>query len=290
MASQGRAAESNHHSTPAIINTDSSASQQGPHVQWPPPSQPPQVFYPPGVMPPNGQFTGYAPLPPGHYPHAQAQPPPAFYYGQGYAESPPRSGGFSWPCRCFLIFLIVIILFLVISRIIIWATLLPRFPIFHVDNMSVTNFDAEANPFRAKWDAKVTVENPNKKLDMYLDKVEGFVNYNDKYDVGFTWKNPMFLESRNKTTMRVVIVTGMSAHYAVPLWIVQDMGRDQKDGAVNFLLKFRVWATLKSRSWSWFRRSLVLYVECDDLNVVFRGGSKNGTLESKDREDCDIST
>ncbi|KAL4339860.1 hypothetical protein GQ457_08G017660 [Hibiscus cannabinus] len=288
----GRGVESNYQTAAATIHVESTtptASQQGPHVPWPPQSQPPQVFYPPGVLPPNGQFTGYAPLPPGYNP--QAQPPPAFYYGQGYAAgSPPRRGGFAWPCRCFLIFLIVIIMLLVVSRIIIWATLLPRFPIFHVDKMSVTNFNADANPVTGKWDTKVTVQNPNKKLDMYLDKVEAFMNYDDKYDVGFTWKKPMFLESKNQTTMRVVITTGTSAHYAVPLWIAQDMGQDKKKGAVNFVMRFRIWATLKSRSWAWFRRSLVLYIECDDLKVQFWGGSKNGTLESKDREDCDIST
>ncbi|PPS12473.1 hypothetical protein GOBAR_AA08178 [Gossypium barbadense] len=163
--------------------------------------------------------------------------------------------------------------------------------VFHVENMHVTNFNTDANPFTARWETEIRIENPNTKLYLYVDGMEVFMNYNDKYDVGFTWINPMFMESKNKTSMQVVINTGESAHHAVPIWIAQDMGKDQKNGGVNFVLKIKVWVTLKSGMWLWFRRSLMLNVECDDLKVNFGNSSREGTLEYiKDREDCYVST
>ncbi|XP_016670105.2 uncharacterized protein [Gossypium hirsutum] len=257
-------------------NTTPTSSQQGPPIQWPPQSHPPQVCYPPAIVPPNAQFHGYNALPPrggyGPYPYPYPYPPPGPYYGQGYIQSEHRHRC-SGACRCFL------------------ATLLPRFPVFHVENMHVTNFNTDANPFTARWETEIRIENPNTKLYLYVDGMEVFMNYNDKYDVGFTWINPMFMESKNKTSMQVVINTGESAHHAVPIWIAQDMGKDQKNGGVNFVLKIKVWATLKSGMWLWFRRSLILNVECDDLKVNFGNSSREGTLEYiKDREDCYVST
>ncbi|MBA0767790.1 hypothetical protein Gotri_016646 [Gossypium trilobum] len=215
--------------------------------------------------------------------------PPQSHPPQGYIQSEHRHPC-SGACRCFLAFLILVIVILLLTKLIIWATLLPRFPIFHVANMHVTNFNTDANPFTARWETEIRIENPNTKLYLYVDGMEVFMNYNDKYDVGITWINPMFMESKNKTSMQVVINTGESAHHAVPIWIAQDMGKDQKNGGINFVLKIKVWVTLKSGMWLWFRRSLMLNVECDDLKVNFGNSSREGTLEYiKDREDCYVS-
>ncbi|MFQ6631906.1 hypothetical protein Gotur_009483 [Gossypium turneri] len=275
-------------------NTTPTSQQQGPPIQWPPQSHPPQVCYPPAIVPPNAQFHGYNALPPGGgygpYPYPYPYPPPGPYYGQGNIQSEHRHPC-SGACRCFLAFLILVIVILLLTKLIIWATLLPRFPVFHVENMHVTNFNTDANPFTARWETEIRIENPNTKLYLYVDGMEVFMNYNDKYDVGITWINPMFIESKNKTSMQVVINTGESAHHAVPIWIAQDMGKDQKNGGVNFVLKIKVWVTLKSGMWLWFRRSLMLNVECDDLKVNFGNSSREGTLEYiKDREDCYVST
>ncbi|KAH1090367.1 hypothetical protein J1N35_017624 [Gossypium stocksii] len=270
----------------------SQQQQQGPPIQWPPQSHPPQVCYPPAIGPPNAQFHGYNALPPGgrYGPYPCPYPPPGPYYGQGYIQSEHRHR-FAGACRCFFLFLVLVVVILLLTKLIIWATLLPRFPVFHVENMHVTNFNTDANPFTARWETEIRIENPNTKLYLYVDGMEVFMNYNYKYDVGFTWINPMFLESKNKTSMQVVINTGESAHHAVPIWIAQDMGKDQKNGGVNFELKIKVWVTLKSGMWLWFRRSLTLNVECDDLKVNFGNSTREGTLEFiKDREDCYVST
>ncbi|XP_022748418.1 NDR1/HIN1-like protein 10 [Durio zibethinus] len=286
---QNKRDQSNHQSS-------SSSDTNNNHQTPPPPSEPPNnqspahgyppaMGYPPQMMYPNAPHPGYPPPPPhgyNHYPYTQ--PPPAFYYSQGYPSSQhDRCSGFA---RGIIAAMILLIVLSCLSSLITWAVLRPQIPVFHVDNMSVSNFNTSSTPFTATWDTNLTLENPNHKLRLYFDRIVGAMFYNEEDSLGSAWLNPIFMDTQTKTTIHAVISANGSAQNAVPIWLAQEMGKDRATGAVSFALRFRVWATFKSGSW--WTRSLILRVLCDDLKVNFVGASGNGALSPGNRDDCEV--
>ncbi|XP_022766057.1 NDR1/HIN1-like protein 10 [Durio zibethinus] len=292
---QNQRDQSDYHSSPSSDTYNN--HQSTPPAPPQPPSQPPNnhqspaqgylpaMGYPPHMMYPNAPYPGGCPPPPhgyNQYPYAQHQAAP--YYNQGYASGPhdPCSGF----VRGIVAAVILLILLSCISSLITWAILRPQVPVFQVDNMSVSNFSTSSNPFTATWDTNLTVENPNHKLRLYFDKIVGAIFYNEEDSLGSSWLNPAFMQTQTNTTIHAVISANGSAQNAVPIWVAQEMGKDRATGSVTFALRFRVWATFKSGSW--WTRSLVLKVLCDDLKVNFVGVSGNGALAPEKRDDCEV--
>ncbi|XVF55841.1 hypothetical protein PTKIN_Ptkin06aG0069100 [Pterospermum kingtungense] len=254
----------------------------------PPPGYPPTTMgYPPQMMYPNAPYPGYPPPHPNPYnQYPYTQPPPASYYNQGYAAPRPD------PCAGFLRGIIAVMIFLIafslLSSLITWAVLRPEAPVLRVDNMSVSNFSTSSVPFTATWDTNLTVENSNQKLRVYFDKILGTM-FHDEEDnlLGASWLNPMFMDVQTKTTMHAMIFSNGSAENPVPIWVAQEMSKERgTTGAVKFSLRFRIWATFKVGSW--WTRSLLLKVECDDLKVNFVGASGNGALVPGKHDDCEV--
>ncbi|XVE96307.1 hypothetical protein REPUB_Repub02eG0210000 [Reevesia pubescens] len=286
---QNKRDQSNHHSSPSSESINNHQSTPPPAAATVPPSTPPNtqspaMGYPPQMMYPNGQYPGYPPPPHGYNQYPYAQPPPAPYYNQGYASTQPdQCSGFA---RGIVAAMILLIVLSCLSSLITWAVLRPEIPVFRVDNMSVSNFNTSANPFTATWDTNLTVENPNHKLRVYFDKILGAMFYDEEDSLGSSWLNPVFIETKTKTTMHAVISANGSAQNAVPIWVAREMAKDRGTGSVTFILRFRVWATFKSGTW--WTRSLLMRVICEDLKINFVGSSGNGALAPGERYDCGV--
>ncbi|XVE61406.1 hypothetical protein DITRI_Ditri06bG0037100 [Diplodiscus trichospermus] len=293
---QSKRGQSNHNSSTSSDGNENHRPRPSPPP--PPPSQPPNnlmpphgyhppMGYPPPMMYPNAPYPGYPPPPPhGYNQYPYTQPPPAPYYNQGYA--PPRHD----PCSGFARGIVAAMIFLIVlsclSSLITWAILRPQTPVFHVDNMSVSNFNTSSTPFTATWDTNLTIQNPNHKLRVYFDKIVGAMFYDEDDTLGSSWVNPIFMDIKTQTTMHVVISANGSAQNAVPIWVAQEMSKERDTGTVSFSLRFRIWATFKTGSW--WTRTLVMRVFCDDLKVNFVGASGNGALAPGKGDDCDVYT
>ncbi|OMO68580.1 Late embryogenesis abundant protein, LEA-14 [Corchorus olitorius] len=252
-------------------------------MQSPPPplphGYPPAMGYPPPpMMYPHG---GYGPpLPPGYSPYPYGHPPPGTVII--YPATPPnRAAACARGC---LAAMIIIVILICLSSLLTWAILRPQTPVFHVDNMSVTNFNT-STPFTATWNTNISVQNPNHKLRVYFDRIMVVVLYDEEDMLGDTWLNPILMETKTNTTVNAVIAVNGSAENAVPIWVSQEMSKDRRElGAVIFSLRFRIWATFKSGNW--WTRSLVMKVSCEDLKVKFDASS--GALEPGKRDDCAV--
>lgn len=293
---QNRRDQSNHQSsTSSDTNNNHQSSppqpppQQQPNNPLPAHGYPPTMGYPPQMYPPNNApYPGYPP-PHGYnqYPYAQA-PPAQYYDNQGYGSSsqPDRCSGF---VRGVVAAMIILIVLSCISSLITWAVLRPQIPVFHVDKMSVSNFNTTSTPFTATWDTNLTVENPNHKLRVYFDRILGATFYKEEDSLGTSWINPIFMDTKTNATLHAVISTNGSAEHAVPIWVAQEMGKERGTGgggSVSFELRFRVWATFKSGSW--WTRNLVMKVSCENLKIDFVGASGNGALAPAKRDDCQV--
>ncbi|XWS66587.1 hypothetical protein CRYUN_Cryun05aG0212500 [Craigia yunnanensis] len=291
---QNKRDQSNHHSsTSSDTNNNHQSTPSSPPPQ--PPSgpvnnrsqahgYPPAMGYPPQMMYPNAPYPGYPPPPHGYNQYPYAQPPPAHYYNQGYAS--PRHDRCSGFVRGIVAAMIILVVLSCLSSLITWAILRPQIPVFHVDNMSVSNFSTSSTPFTATWDTNLTVENPNHKLRLYFDKILGTMFYDEEDSLGSSWLNPIFMETKTKTTLQAIISANGSAQNAVPIWVAQEMGKDRGTGSVTFALRFRVWATFKSGTW--WTKNMVMRVLCEDLKVNFVGTSGNGALAPGKHDDCEV--
>ncbi|KAF8052918.1 hypothetical protein N665_1492s0022 [Sinapis alba] len=148
----------------------------------PPPSQTQQQTYPPVMgfpgYPPQAPYPNYPNAPYNHNQYAYAQAPPASYYGSSYP--PQQNPVYQRPAppaffRGILTGLVVLVVFLCISTTITWLVLRPQIPVFSVTNFSVSNFNLTEPVFSAQWTANLTVENPNKKLIGYFNRIQGFI-------------------------------------------------------------------------------------------------------------------
>ncbi|XVE75873.1 hypothetical protein DITRI_Ditri12bG0126600 [Diplodiscus trichospermus] len=281
--------QSNHQSSTSSYTNDNPPPQpppQPPNNQSPAYGYPPAMGYPPQmIVYPNAPYPGYPHPPHGYNQYISAQHPPAPYYNQGYARQQDRCSGF---VRGVVVAMIILIVFSCLSSLITWAILRPQIPVFHVDNMSVSNFNTKSTPFTATWDTNLTVENPNHKLRVYFDKIVGYMFYDDEDSLGSSWLNPIFMDTKTNTSLHAIISANGTAQNAMPIWVAQDMDKDRGTGSVTFALRFRVWATFKSGSW--WTRSLVMRVLCEDLKVDFVGASGNGALSPAKRDDCEVYT
>ncbi|GLT90109.1 hypothetical protein SLE2022_080610 [Rubroshorea leprosula] len=234
----------------------------------------PQMGSQPEQYPPNYYHNGYNQC-------AYAQPPPASYYYQQNYTNDRRATEFIRGFLCVIFFFIFLVCILSITT---WIILHPEIPTFHVESMSVSNFNT-STPFTANFNATIVVDNSNKKMRIYFDRIQSSVYYDDSNPVGFAYSTPLYLEKGTKTTMGVQISTNGSVEQSVPIWVVQEMEKERNTrGSVTFSLRFSIWSTFKSGTW-WMRH-MSMRVFCGDLKVDFGAGSGTGNLAAEKRDNC----
>ncbi|OAY42985.1 NDR1/HIN1-like protein 10 [Manihot esculenta] len=261
------------------LPANSPATSYPPMVGYPPP-----MGYPPAQSgyPPYGQpgYQGYNNGYNNNYPYAQA--PPAAYYNHVIYQQQQENqvSGF---VRAVVGGLFLLVILMCMSSIIVWLILRPVVPIFRINTFSVSNFSTVSS-FSAKWDANVTVENPNTKLKVYFDQVEAYLYYEDDNLLATSFANPFFLETNNKTVMETTLVSNNSdrRQAGVGSWVVEKMVEERKSnkGKLSFNLRFALWTTFKSGTW--WARHVNMRVYCESLEVGFVGNTGNGKYTNDD--------
>jgi hypothetical protein len=225
---------------------------------------------------PNPQWQPTDPQPYHGYPYVYAQPPPAAYYPSESCHSP--MSGFLRGC---LMVMIAFVFLSFVTTVMVWLIQRPALPVFRVDTFSVSNFNASSNTdFTASWDAKFTVENPNHKVKVYINRIDSFMFYRENMVSSSLKAEPLILYSSGHIVLHVNLSTKNSDDQpVVPVvdkWVVEDMGRDRNGGTVSFNFRMLVSSTFKSDGW--WTRGAKLKVFCDSLKVGFVGATGNGLL------------
>ncbi|EEF29836.1 NDR1/HIN1-like protein 10 [Ricinus communis] len=260
---------------------------------YPPPMgyAPPMMYPPPGQYPyppPAGQPVGYPNYNNGYnnnYPYAQA-PPTAYYNTQMYQTQPEcRINGFLRGIIGGLVFLLILTCAI---SIFMWIILRPVIPVFHVNNLSVSNFNLSSSPtFHANWDANITVGNPNTKLKVYFDQIEVFIYYNEDDLLATSFSNPFFLETGGNSVVQAKLEANNAdrKQAGVGSWVVDKMAKDKSTtGNVTFDIRMALWSTFKSGSW--WARHVTIRVYCEDLVVSFMGNSGTANFANGKSKDC----
>uniref|UniRef100_A0A0A0LGS8 Late embryogenesis abundant protein LEA-2 subgroup domain-containing protein n=2 Tax=Cucumis sativus TaxID=3659 RepID=A0A0A0LGS8_CUCSA len=245
-------------------------------------NNPPPVYPPPtlGYPPPHGHgyspAMGYPPPPPPGYPPAPGNYPP---YNTYYAQAPPAayynnpqnyraqtvSAGF---LRGIVTALILLVAVMTLSSIITWIVLRPQIPVFKVDSFSVSNFNISKLNYSGNWNGSLTVENPNHKLTVNIERIQSFVNYKEN-TLAMSYADPFFIDVEKSSQMRVKLTSSSPDDPGNWLETEEKVGQEKASGTVSFNLRFFAWTAFRSGSW-WTRR-IVMKVFCEDLKLAFTG-------------------
>ncbi|XP_020208619.1 NDR1/HIN1-like protein 10 [Cajanus cajan] len=183
------------------------------------------------------------------------------YYGPAIPTSePPRHHSDHRGRRCccclfsfFWKLLLAIIIILVLVFLVFWAVVQPRGFRVHVTDARLTQFnytDSDSN-LRYNLVLNFTARNPNKRLDIYYDRVEGHVSYDGvrfgSADV-VTWRNAF--RQRAKSTDRVGGVFAGQHVMVLERDHVRDLEEDERKGVFDidvrlyFTVRFRLGDTI----------------------------------------------
>ncbi|KAF7804236.1 NDR1/HIN1-like protein 10 [Senna tora] len=174
------------------------------------------------------------------------------YYGPAIppAEQPrahPRYSRRRSCCCCLFGFfwklLLALIVIVGIAILVFWLVVRPQGFKYHVSDAKLTQFEYDNNTLRYDLVLNFTARNPNKKLNIYYDRVEGRASYEDNW---FSSTDVItHLNSFRQYTKRS---DPMSAHFAgqhVMVLDQQDLDKFNSDKArgafdIDLKLKFRI--------------------------------------------------
>jgi len=214
------------------------------------------------------------------------------YYGPAIppAEPPRYRPHRERGCCCCLFgilwkILVVLIVLIGLAILIFWLVVQPRSFRFHVTEADLTQFDYNADNSTLNYNMVLnfTARNPNKKLNIYYDKVEALAFYEDarfsNYDV-ITHMNSFRQYTKSSSLMSAVF----SGEKVVILdnEQVSQLNQDKSDGVydiyvrLNFRVRYRL-GDVKSRT-------LKPKVKCH-IKVPF---ANNGSGTSFQTTKCDV--
>ncbi|KAB5552941.1 hypothetical protein DKX38_010252 [Salix brachista] len=165
-----------------------------------------------------------------------------------------------------------------------WLVLSPQLPVFHVDNFSVSNFNATLPTFTANWEANLTVRNPNTKLTIEFGELQNFVFYEEDYLLASaTAPRPFSLETRTSGVINAKL-SANNKDNLVENWVLDKLAKERSNGSVSFNFRMLFWTTF--RSGLWWKRHLSMKVLCEDIQVSFVGASGYGNIAANGGRDC----
>ncbi|KAJ8899261.1 hypothetical protein K2173_017293 [Erythroxylum novogranatense] len=218
------------------------------------------------------------------YGYSYAQAPPASYYHPQYYQSQQIMQQSSNFVRGMLLGFMFLLLFMFSTSMIMWLILRPEFPVFRINNFSVTNFNATPPViFTANWDANLTVENPNTKLKVDFDRIENFVYDAEDDQLASSFSQPFSLETKTSQVMVATMSANGTSQLEEGSLTVEKLGKERSSGDVTFSVRMVFWTTFKA---SWWTRHAILKVLCNDMKVPFVGASGNGNLPFMDKGHC----
>ena len=195
------------------------------------------------------------------------------------------SANYNFLCR--LIF--VLLSFFVIITLVIyiaWLILKPLPPDFKVDSFTVSNFSVSDSQIRGKYDIKVTLRNPNKKVDLYVEIFNIRVTYRRiRLSQNSKAFGLLFLEKLNQTSVKAELDSKLSRY--VRKNDLENLGQNLSGGVICFDVRMPVSTTFTYGNWPRMERLMLVY--CKNLRITFSSSKSVGKLVDR-RENCIVSS
>lgn len=216
------------------------------------------------------------------------------YYGPSItpAEQPRQRSHRGRKCCCCLFsiiwkFLAAIIVLVVLAILIFWLIIQPHSFKFYVNEAKLTqfNYTTTTNTLHYNLLLNFTARNPNKKLSIYYDKVEGHAFYEgmrfDTTDVIPTWKNSF--RQYTKSTDRMSGVFSGQQVMVFDKDQVSDFEQDKKIGV--FDIDVKLYFTIRFRLGDFIAGDTKARAKCE-LKLPL---SSNGTtVAAFEHTKCDV--
>ncbi|KAJ7981222.1 Late embryogenesis abundant (LEA) hydroxyproline-rich glycoprotein family [Quillaja saponaria] len=171
----------------------------------------------------------------------------------------------------------LVLIFVTMSVIfgIVWIYLNPHVPEVRVSSVSVSNFILSDSQLTGKYNVELTIRNPNRKIDMFIDHVNVYFDYKGT-QLSCVMEQPIYVEKLKKKNMKVELGrdTGFSESNKVSAG--DDQGKEWSKGLVQFNLRMRVRLTFKAGDWP--SRKKLLDFFCENLYVEFFSAKDTGKL------------
>ncbi|KAJ4703203.1 Late embryogenesis abundant (LEA) hydroxyproline-rich glycoprotein family [Melia azedarach] len=143
---------------------------------------------------------------------------------------------------------------------ILWLSLRPHHPKFHVHELSVQGLGHTNGFVNANIAFNVTVRNPNRRVLIYYESMRGSVYYKDQRLGVIPVLESYFQEPKYTTVMHHVLSgSTMMATTNNRRWI--EFENDRMRGAVNFNLRFK--STIKYKNSMWDKGDHHMRVTCN---------------------------
>ncbi|KAK7345236.1 hypothetical protein VNO77_15829 [Canavalia gladiata] len=178
-------------------------------------------------------------------------------------------------------FLLAIAVLIGLTILIFWLLVQPRAFKLHVTEASLTQFNYTSNTLQYNLVLNFTARNPNKKLNIYYDKVEGHVFYDSvrfaSTDV-ITGKNSF--RQYTKSTNRM---SGVFSGKHVVVLDASDLKDDKRKGV--FDIDVKLYFTIRFRLGDFIGGDTMAKAKCE-LEVPFR--SKGTEVTAFQPTECDV--
>ncbi|VVB09313.1 unnamed protein product [Arabis nemorensis] len=150
-----------------------------------------------------------------------------------------------------------LLLCLGIITFILWISLRPHRPRFHIRGFSVSGLDQPEGFETSHISFKVTAHNPNQNVGVYYDSMEGSVYFKGKR-VGSTKLTHPFYQGPKNTSLIEGAIHGPTMAVNKDRWM--EMERDKNQGKVEFRLE--VVSLIRFKVYTWHSKSHRMYANC----------------------------
>ncbi|EOA21489.1 hypothetical protein CARUB_v10001886mg [Capsella rubella] len=164
-------------------------------------------------------------------------------------------------CAMFLL----VLFFVGVIAFILWLSLRPHRPRFHIQDFVVQGLDQPTGFESARIAFNVTILNPNQHMGVYFDSVDGFLYYKDER-VGSSPLLDPFFQQPTHTTIVTRTLTGASLTVNSNRWT--EFTNDRAQGTVGFRLD--IVSNIRFKLHRWISKHHRMHANCDI--VVGRDG------------------
>ena len=167
-----------------------------------------------------------------------------------------------------------------------WLILKPLPPDFEVDSFTVSNFTVSGSQIRGKYDIQVTLRNPNKKVDLYVEIFNIRVSYRrTRLSQNTKASRLLFLEKSNQTSVKAELDSKLSRYLRKN--DLENLGQNLSEGVICFDVRMPVSTTFTYGNWPRMERLMLVY--CKNLRITFSSSKSVGKLVDR-RENCIVSS
>ncbi|GMP99107.1 hypothetical protein CsSME_00046722 [Camellia sinensis var. sinensis] len=232
---------------------------------------------------------------PTSYPNSQTTSNPhAYSYTHHQTPQPKYNRNLPFVRR---LILALILLFVAITAVgwITWLILHPQEPVFHVDSLSVSNFNISDLQKNARYEVQLTVTNPNKKINLEFETFSVSVFYKRNPLSTGSVLRPFDVRKMNETAVKIELGSKPNENCQIrgkgTAIDMANMGRDWKQRKMSLNVEMVGLAEFKASDWLSSHRTVGVF--CENLVVVFGSDDMSrmtGKLKSTGGNDyCSVS-